>query len=434
MEQPIGNYLKEKREQRGISLEFICAQTKINFNILKALESTDLDQLPNVAYVRGFVQSYLRTINIDPDEAINILNQNFEQYYFEKKNKKNIQKPRELLVKPVVPKKNSTNVDETVSDKMIDAAQNLINHKKQVILVSIVLFVSVSIYYLVSLINDKINSQVASIKSNHKVENKVTMEEIRDRHQNLFDSPKLRQLRDAAFAMSATEPVMVSEAKPLITTPSETIPAQKPVESSPAAVETKVEKKAEAVIEEKAKIKTEVKTEVKNAAKTEAQTEGKVVASKPNPKFPYAEFRPFKAGKLFEFSNNAKENSDETILPVSIKNKATPDLESIYIVGKQDKTWVSYCVDDQPAQATVLKQGGQLFLQGKKIRVFMGNVNATQIFYNNKLIDPMSKNGIKSLVFPESDAAGAMQPLFKTNLDGVLFRSEEYIKQMMPKP
>jgi cytoskeletal protein RodZ len=434
MEQPIGNYLKEKREQRGISLEFICAQTKINFNILKALESTDLDQLPNVAYVRGFVQSYLRTINIDPDEAISILNQNFEQYYFEKKNKKNIQKPRELLVKPVVPKKNSTNVDETVSDKMIDAAQNLINHKKQVILVSIVLFISVSIYYLVSLINDKINSQVASIKSNHKVENKVTMEEIRDRHQNLFDSPKLRQLRDAAFAMSATEPVMVSEAKPFITTSSETIPAQKPVEPSPAAVETKVEKKAEAVIEEKAKIKTEVKTEVKNAAKTEPQTEGKVVASKPNAKFPYAEFRPFKAGKLFEFSNNAKENSDETILPVSIKNKATPDLESIYIVGKQDKTWVSYCVDDQPAQATVLKQGGQLFLQGKKIRVFMGNVNATQIFYNNKLIDPMSKNGIKSLVFPESDATGAMQPLFKTNLDGVLFRSEEYIKQMMPKP
>jgi hypothetical protein len=103
-------------------------------------------------------------------------------------------------------------------------------------------------------------------------------------------------------------------------------------------------------------------------------------------------------------------------------------------VGKQDKTWVSYSVDDQPAQATVLKQGGQLFLQGQKIRVFMGNVNATQIFYNNKLIDPMSKNGIKSLVFPESAASGAMQPLFKTNLDGVLFRSEEYIKQMMPKP
>jgi len=426
MEQPIGNYLRAKREQKGISLEFICAQTKINFNILKSLESNELDQLPNVAYVRGFVQSYLRTINIDPDEAIDILNKNFEQYYYEKKNARNIQKPRELLVKPVVPQKKSAVVDETVSDKMVDAAQSLFTHKKQVIIISIFFVFAGGAYYLFSKINEKINSQVASIKSTQKNEMKATMEEIRDRNANLFDSPKLRQLRDAAFATTNTEPLVVIEPKPLVATTPDT--ASTPANTTTSEVKPEVkadEKPSEAPI-----VKAENKTELKPIVKTEV----KIGTNKPNPKFPYAEFRPFKPGKLFEVLNNAKENSDEKILPASIKSQISAASENVYIVGKQDKTWVSYCLDDQPAKATVLKQGGQLFLQGKKIHVFMGNVNATQIFYNNKLIDPMSKNGIKSLVFPESEASGAMQPLFKTNLDGVLYRSEEYIQQMMPKP
>ena len=50
----------------GISLETAEEDTKIRGRLLKALEDGEYDRLPNPGYVRGYVSSYARYLELDP--------------------------------------------------------------------------------------------------------------------------------------------------------------------------------------------------------------------------------------------------------------------------------------------------------------------------------------------------------------------------------
>ena len=54
----IGNFLKKQREQQEIPLKIISRTTKISTTLLELLEGDELNQLPNKAYVKGFVKLY----------------------------------------------------------------------------------------------------------------------------------------------------------------------------------------------------------------------------------------------------------------------------------------------------------------------------------------------------------------------------------------
>ena len=66
----LGSYLREARELRGLSLEEIAQETKINKIFLEALEKEDWDVLPAEIYVRGYLRAYAEAVGLDPKEVL----------------------------------------------------------------------------------------------------------------------------------------------------------------------------------------------------------------------------------------------------------------------------------------------------------------------------------------------------------------------------
>lgn len=145
--------------------------------------------------------------------------------------------------------------------------------------------------------------------------------------------------------------------------------------------------------------------------------------------FPTVEFKKVR-GKLFSVKTDAPENDDTNLLPARIKSSMNPELQNIYIKAVEGNTWVSYKIDDKPIESAIISKDNDLLLQGSEIRIFLGNVNVTKIFYNNYLIDAPTKTGLKSLIFPEESNAKYQLPLFPKAKDDILYTAEEYIKRM----
>ncbi|MBC7430097.1 MAG: helix-turn-helix domain-containing protein [Bacteriovorax sp.] len=69
----IGKLLREKREERGLSLKVISQQTKIHIGLLANLEADQLDKLPSKTYVRGFIKSTSKILGLDQEFALHLL-------------------------------------------------------------------------------------------------------------------------------------------------------------------------------------------------------------------------------------------------------------------------------------------------------------------------------------------------------------------------
>jgi len=67
----LGQFLRDKREERGMSLEEVSVATKIGLRVLLAIEDGDLSKLPPKAFVRGFIQSYAKYLGLDVKEILN---------------------------------------------------------------------------------------------------------------------------------------------------------------------------------------------------------------------------------------------------------------------------------------------------------------------------------------------------------------------------
>ncbi len=70
MVEDFGKYLRSEREMRGIPLEEIAENTKIQKRFLEALETNYYEALPGEVFVRGFVHSYAKAIGADIDEIL----------------------------------------------------------------------------------------------------------------------------------------------------------------------------------------------------------------------------------------------------------------------------------------------------------------------------------------------------------------------------
>src|SRR5579872_2814991 len=65
-----GEHLKREREMRGVSLEEICAATRISTRFLEALETETWEQLPGGVFNRGFVRAVARFLGLDEDGLV----------------------------------------------------------------------------------------------------------------------------------------------------------------------------------------------------------------------------------------------------------------------------------------------------------------------------------------------------------------------------
>ncbi len=66
----LGQWLREAREARGLSLAEVEAATRIRQVFLSALEADDWSSLPNEVVGRGFLRNYARFLGLDPDELV----------------------------------------------------------------------------------------------------------------------------------------------------------------------------------------------------------------------------------------------------------------------------------------------------------------------------------------------------------------------------
>ena len=66
----IGDILKQARESRGISIETLSKELKLNARYLQALEANDYDQLPGDTYIRVYLRSVCVYLSLNPDEIL----------------------------------------------------------------------------------------------------------------------------------------------------------------------------------------------------------------------------------------------------------------------------------------------------------------------------------------------------------------------------
>ncbi len=65
----LGQILKERREDQGLSLRKISEWTKISASTLQAIEEAKADSLPAYVYLRGFILSYAKALGMDEKEV-----------------------------------------------------------------------------------------------------------------------------------------------------------------------------------------------------------------------------------------------------------------------------------------------------------------------------------------------------------------------------
>lgn len=68
----LGDYLRVKREESGLSLKELSEKTRIRLEYLKALESGEYGRIPGEVFVRGYIREYMRCLSTDPEEALSL--------------------------------------------------------------------------------------------------------------------------------------------------------------------------------------------------------------------------------------------------------------------------------------------------------------------------------------------------------------------------
>lgn len=66
----LGDYLKQTRKKKGLSLENVASQTRIQERHLQALEAEDFANLPAKVFAKGFVRSYAKVLGLDEEETL----------------------------------------------------------------------------------------------------------------------------------------------------------------------------------------------------------------------------------------------------------------------------------------------------------------------------------------------------------------------------
>jgi len=65
-----GEALREIRETKKITLEYIAQRTKISKRYLQAIEDEESENFPETVYLRGYLRQYASQIGLDPDKLV----------------------------------------------------------------------------------------------------------------------------------------------------------------------------------------------------------------------------------------------------------------------------------------------------------------------------------------------------------------------------
>lgn len=397
----LGTLLRNARESKKIILEDIATKTKININILRAIEEDDIENLPNIAYLKGFVKNFAKFVGVDPNQAIQSMEDTLQI-------KKETPTPQNHSAEENVidaHQMGSELEDQELKENLISIVQSFFNKKIifSLLALGIVVIIVKTVVNWVAELNFESN-KISEIK-----EAPTQPNDLKSSDQNIlemdaskkFAAQILKDQADEDLNQKGNEKETVAvESK----TPTETSEEKSVELPKPTASETK--KEPEKVKEEKPK-------EVVRA----------------DGKFPYRNFNPAPM-RTFSVIDNAPENEDPVIFPPNFRAAMEDGVENVFIHATDDDVWMSYKSDDDPIKRFVLRKGRKLLIKGSVIRLFLANYRVAKVFHNNKLMEIRpTKSGVRSIIFPQSAAKDYKLPLFPV-YKGKSYTSDEYIQNM----
>ena len=377
----IGVYLKEERQKKNLSLKQISQKTKINLTQLEYLEEDKLDLLPNKAYVIGYLKSYSKVLGIEPHIPMSHLDVTYS------------------ILNPS--KGTDIKKDQMVSED---------GDKKPYMIIAgliTVIFVLVVVYALKTNPVKESNQPVAT----QSTENQI----------NSVSGPALTNNAD-----DKTQPAQLTE-----TTPGSVIPSsQTETVIQTQTPKTNNENLQTAVAKQELVLNKNEKT-LELAKQTPLEEKKKEETKEEDEKDEHT-FAPMQK-KLYAYAANP---SEEVLkyMPSDIKSNVVPNKQNVFIYAHKGDSWLTYQIDDKDPRQNILTQNSSINLVGSVIKVFFGNVNATTVFLNGKLININTRTGVRNLVFPEEKSSQYVFPLFIFNKQtGEVITSEEYLKEKKAK-
>ena len=331
----IGDVLRSKREEKNFSIEDIAHKTKINLNILKSLEANDLESLPNKTYIRGFIKNYAKAISLDPDFAMEVMEETYNDHY----------NPAPEVTEP----------EELATEEKVSQEEKPVENQ----------------------VVQKTKPKKKKHKQEHKQEHKQNINvepEKEDPQQKFFDSiqnfvEKFCTKRTAltltgVFGIVISISVVVDIVQKLQTEDHSQmakteVVAPKPVIKSADANLLQMEaakklaekmaapKKEEIVKEAPKKVDVVKEAPKKDAPKKEV---AKKEAKLPKGKFPFKDFYQAPAN-LF----TVKDLNEKGVVPEHILDLMDDDKERVFIKATEGDTYISYQSDDGPIKRFVLK-------------------------------------------------------------------------------
>lgn len=105
----LGEYLRNHREEMGLSIADLSSRTRIRSDYLRALESEDFGKIPGEVFIKGYIREYLKTLSVDPSEALKIYSEYKKSIVVEPLQPKKVRGPQKVarlfgeLVRPSIP-------------------------------------------------------------------------------------------------------------------------------------------------------------------------------------------------------------------------------------------------------------------------------------------------------------------------------------------
>jgi len=150
VKQTVGEWLKQHRLAENLSIFQMSQMTKIHVNTLTAIEESQFHHLPQYVYIRGFIQSYAKTLKLSTSEAEDLLK---STYANRSKAQQNLRKPKSLDIQQddpslFVPQEDQIDSEKTMKNKFLPRANTPSGMTNRRYIQNIALFLGFIIFLL----------------------------------------------------------------------------------------------------------------------------------------------------------------------------------------------------------------------------------------------------------------------------------------------
>ena len=193
----IGNFLKERREAKGISLIEVEKDLKIRKKYLQALEEGNIDVIPGKTYLVGYLRNYSKYLGIDEEN----INQIIQTY-------KNLEKQKVKLEKT-----KEENIYLKTKDRSMFEKKRVFFPVKYVYLASFVLIIFIGLFLLSRSLKEAQDFPIPSPEIGN--ETSINIEEKTDDISTLAEE-LIESEAEAIIAEYSTEESILAEKLPIL--------------------------------------------------------------------------------------------------------------------------------------------------------------------------------------------------------------------------